>query len=128
MGSAVVTATTARGVGEGSGTVGFAWGRPKRPATVARPSEAVTPRRRRIRDFFFATGALARPLPNSGGGGVMGSRTGENSSGGRLYSLSFRASPIGDHLLCTSTWGKGHSTPSLRKPSHRSRFRVRAPE
>ena len=85
-------------------------------------------RYRRIRFFVLAAGAPCPPPPNSGGGGELCAPGVENSSGRGENSRSRSVMGIAVYLLCTSTWGKGHSTPRDRKPSHRSRFRMRAPE
>lgn len=79
-------------------------------------------------------------LQNSSGRGVY-SAPGLFSSSGMGYSHSVFPRFIGVplltlsmvsgvhgspyHLLWTSTWGYGHSTPSLRKPSSRSWFKIR---
>ena len=77
---------------------------------------------------FLGAGAGPALAPNSGGGGAIWWAGAGNSSGGRENSKSGWAMGDPAYLLCTSTWGKGHSTPRERKPSHKSRFRVRAPE
>ena len=104
---------------------------------------AVIPYIRRMRLFRFfsgSSGVFPPPCKNSSGRGVY-SAPGLFSSSGMGYSHSVFPRFIGVplltlsmvsgvhgspyHLLWTSTWGYGHSTPSLRKPSSRSWFKIR---
>ena len=104
---------------------------------------AVIPYIRRMRLFRFFSGSsdvFPPPCKNSSGRGVY-SAPGLFISSGMGYSHSVFPRFIGVplltlsmvsgvhgspyHLLWTSTWGYGHSTPSLRKPSSRSWFKIR---
>ena len=99
-------------------------------------------RRRELYETLDREPLLLRPAnypssaPGRGSSGTPGSQ-GRMNSGGSFHSFGGALRSIGGaflrfcppmaHIEWTSSWGKGHSTPSWRRPKSRSRLRIRAP-
>lgn len=138
-GGTVGTVVTGGALGSVAGTSGSAG-----MAEPAAPWHSTAPKAKAASHLpRFLPGAEDRVVfsgvsPNSGAGaitsgpgGVTSGAGAENSGPGGVISgtVSRHAgvlwNSMASYLVCTSTWGKGHSTPRRRNPSSSSRFKSR---